>query len=61
MGGGNQYQGVTLHRDGAVTFWDVYAQQWVRSSAPSDSALASMPEATRARVLRHLSRAGGAR
>jgi hypothetical protein len=31
----------TFHRDGSVTVWDVYRQDWVRTSRPSDQLLAS--------------------
>ena len=47
---------VTFHRDGTITFWDVYAQSWERTSAPADRDLASMGPRVRARVLRHLGR-----
>lgn len=48
---------VTLHRDGSVTLWQVYQQQWVRTARPSDETLASLGWETRDRVLRHLARA----
>jgi len=28
----------TYHRDGTITYWDVYLQQWVRCEAASISA-----------------------
>lgn len=43
----------TFHRDGTVTVWDVYRQQWRRTSRPSDQVLASLDARTRARVMRH--------
>lgn len=46
----------TLHRDGTVTLWDVYAQAWVRTTRPADRDLAAMDHAERARVEEHLSR-----
>ena len=44
------------HRDGTVTIWDVYAQQWLRTSDPSDRVLASLSDAQRERVIRHCGR-----
>ena len=43
------------HRDGTVTFWDVYSQTWTRKTAAqiSDETLATMTEAERARIERH--------
>lgn len=46
----------TLHRDGSLTVWSVYRQQWVRTSRPSDELLASMTTSERERILRHLER-----
>ena len=48
--------GIRTHRDGSVTIWDVYAQQWVRTFSPGDAQLASLDPAARARVMRHLER-----
>jgi len=45
---------ITYHRDATVTFWDVSAQQWVRSSNPTAAQLASMSSASRERVMRHV-------
>ena len=42
----------TYHRDGTVTVWDVYRQQWVRTSRPSDQVLAAC-SSDRARIKRH--------
>ena len=44
----------TYHRDGTVSYWDVYRQQGQRSSSVSDQVLASMNDAERARVQRHI-------
>jgi hypothetical protein len=44
----------TFHRDATVTFWDVSAQQWVRTSNPTDAQLASMSSTLRKRVIRHV-------
>lgn len=46
----------TYHRDGTVTVWDVYTQQWLRTSRPSDQILASLPAEERERVRRHVAR-----
>ncbi len=45
----------TLHADGDVTLWDVYAQQWVRLPADmiSDAVLASLPADEREAIARH--------
>jgi hypothetical protein len=45
----------TYHRDGSVTVWDVYAQQWLRTSRPSDRILASLSASERSRVVLHCS------
>lgn len=45
-----------LHRNGEVTLWDVYTQQWVRGSDPSDQLLASLDADERDRVLAHLAK-----
>ena len=44
----------TYHRDGTVSYWDVYRQQWQRSSSIRDQVLASMNDAEHARVQRHI-------
>lgn len=41
------------HRNGEVTVWDVYQQQWVRTARPRDEVLASLSTDSRERVLRH--------
>ena len=43
----------TYHRDGSVTVWDVYAQQWLRTSNPSYRVLASLSSSERDRVVLH--------
>ena len=45
-----------LHRDGTVTVWDTYAQQWLRTRSPSERVLASLTEHERARVQRHVAK-----
>ena len=46
------------HRDGSVTYWSVYRQQWVRRTdwVPM-SELAAMTRDERNRVIKHLARA----
>lgn len=44
----------TYHRDGTVTLWDVYQQQWVRQAGFSDAVYASLDDKDRTRVLRHV-------
>lgn len=46
-----------LHRDGTVTIWHVYTQQWLRTTEPSDRMLASLSRRERERVLKHLEKA----
>ena len=43
-----------FHRDGTVTFWDVYQQTWVRTqgSRISDECLASLSPGERRRIAR---------
>lgn len=48
----NNYK-TKFHRDGTVTLWDVYRQQWDRTDSPSDEVLASLPPNERNRVIRH--------
>lgn len=48
-----------LHRDGTVTYWSVYCQQWVRRvSRVPDKDLAAMSRRERHRVLCHIMDAG---
>jgi hypothetical protein len=44
----------TFHRDGSVSFWSVYQQQWMREQAihVSDKHLASMSSHDRERVVK---------
>lgn len=44
---------MTYHRDGTVTLWNVYTQQWERLRRPSDSVLGSLNCKDRARVIKH--------
>ena len=48
------FEKVTYHRDGSVTFWDVERQGWVRTDNPSDAQLASMCSTNRKKVIRHV-------
>lgn len=41
------------HRDKTVTVWNVYTQEWLRTSRPSDRVLASLDTAERDRAIRH--------
>jgi hypothetical protein len=43
-----------FHRDGSVTIWDVYQQQWVRTSRPTNQQLATLPK--RDRILKHIAK-----
>ena len=47
----------TFHRDHTVTLWNVYTQQWVRLSDPSDRLLASLSPKEREKVQRHVAKA----
>ena len=48
----------TCHRDGTVTFWSVYQQEWIRrTSLVPDQELAAMSEQERAKAQRHLDQA----
>ncbi len=42
----------TYHRDGTVSFWDVYQQRWVRLLAAriSDQVLSTFSESARRRI-----------
>ena len=46
------------HRNGEVTFWDVYRQGWQRlhASRISDQLLATMNDKDRERIARHAER-----
>lgn len=44
---------ITYHRDGTVTLWDPYRQQWDRTDSPSDEVLAALLPDDRNRVIRH--------
>ena len=45
----------TCHRDGTVSYWHVWDQQWVREPASqvSDRVLATLCDSERTRILRH--------
>jgi hypothetical protein len=43
----------TYHRDGTITVWNVYTQQWERTSRPSDRVLSSLDQRDRDRAIRH--------
>jgi hypothetical protein len=43
----------TYHRDGTVTLWDVYTQQWVRGNNWDDETLATLSSKERARIIKH--------
>ena len=49
---------MTYHRDGTVTYWDVYRQAWARIDADlmSDEAIASLTAAERDKVARLVTR-----
>jgi hypothetical protein len=49
------------HRDGTVTFWNVYTQQWERLCAMdiSDDTLATLPHEERERIIRLAQRQEG--
>ena len=48
----------TYHRDGRVTYWSVYNQQWVRRAEyVPDEELAAMNDTEREKVRKHI--AGG--
>ncbi len=48
----------TYHRDGSVSFFDVYLQSWSRCAADhiSDQVLASMDEDERSQIAKHADR-----
>jgi hypothetical protein len=54
----------TYHRDGTITLWDIYRQQWRRIPAAevTDRLLATLPPRERERIQRMAARAscGGA-
>jgi len=54
----NDLYSTTYHRDGTVTYWDVYRQAWVRIDADlmSDEAIASLTAAERDKVARLVTR-----
>ena len=50
----------TYHRDGSVSAWDVYTQQWTRQVAFGAAQLASLGAKERDRILRHTAAARAA-
>ena len=46
--------GTTYHRDGTITYWDVFRQQWRRGAEISDRTLATMSPKDRERIQRHV-------
>jgi len=54
----NPYR-TTFHRDGTITFWDIFQQTWRRLAAAdiSDHILASMPARERKRIDRMVKQA----
>jgi hypothetical protein len=47
----------TYHRDGTVTYWSVFLQQWVkRANSVPDVELAAMSANERVKVLKHLAK-----
>ena len=45
----------TYHKDGTVTYWAVYRQQWIeRAASVPDNELAAMGEKERNKVIEHL-------
>lgn len=45
---------IKFHRDATVSLWDSFAQSWLRTAAPSNKLLATLPAAERQRIRRHL-------
>lgn len=50
----SDFEKVTYHRDGTVSFWNVFSQTWERTGNPTDQDLATMDHDVRERVLRHV-------
>lgn len=48
----------TYHRDGTVTWWDLYVEQWIRVDHFTDQQWATMSEPEFSRIERHLARNG---
>jgi hypothetical protein len=48
---------ITYHRDGTITFWDVYQQRWTRTDNPSDQQLSTLPLAQVDKIKEHVSKA----
>ena len=43
----------TFHRDGTVSYWDLYEQRWCRACTFDDRTLATFDDALRERIARH--------
>jgi hypothetical protein len=41
-----------FHRDGSITYWDVYKQRWHRTHSVTEKVLATLPESERKRILK---------
>jgi hypothetical protein len=59
MSTNNDPYATTFHRDGSVTIWDCYRQQWHRTANPSDKLLATLGSNERERVMQHTTGDGG--
>ena len=46
----------TLHRDGSVSFFDIYLQQWRRSTEVGNIVLATLGDIERTKIKNHLKR-----
>lgn len=44
----------TLHRDGSISLFDIYSQQWQRLFEVSDKVLATLSEVERSKIQNHL-------
>jgi hypothetical protein len=42
-----------FHPDGTITVWNVYTQQWLKTSKPGDAILASLSPGDREKVIDH--------
>lgn len=48
----------TYHRDGTVTWWDLYVERWIRVDHFTDQQWATMSEPEFSRIERHFARNG---
>ena len=44
----------TLHKDGSVSFFDIYLQQWRRSTEVGNIVLATLGDTERTKIRNHL-------